>query len=51
VAFSSLGDKAVAYGAAGMVMDRMFADLETMAGLADLRSGQGQLLHGWPTRV
>jgi len=51
VAFSSLGDKAVAYGAAGMVLDRMFADLETMAGLADLRSQSDGLLHGWPTRA
>ena len=51
VAFSSLGDKAVAYGAAGMVLDRMFADLETMSGLADLRSRQDQLLHGWPSRA
>jgi predicted NBD/HSP70 family sugar kinase len=51
VAFSSLGDKAVAYGAAGMVMDRMFADLETMSGLADLHSHHGQLLHGWPERA
>lgn len=50
VAFSSLGDKAVAYGAAGMVLDRMFADLETMAGLEDLRTPRGQLLHGWPER-
>lgn len=51
VAFSSLGDKAVAYGAAGMVLDRMFADLETMSGLADLRPREDQLLHGWPTRA
>jgi len=51
VAFSSLGDRAVAYGAAGMVMDRMFADLETMSGLADLSSPGNQLLHGWPERV
>ncbi|MEE8440194.1 MAG: ROK family transcriptional regulator [Spirochaetia bacterium] len=51
VAFSSLGDRAVAYGAAGMVLDRMFADLETMSGLADLRSQRDQLLHGWPERA
>ncbi len=51
VAFSSLGDKAVAYGAAGMVLDRMFADLEVMTGLEDLNTRRGQLLHGWPARA
>ena len=46
--FSSLGDRAVAYGAAGMVLERMFADLETMRGLAALQDERGPLLHGWP---
>jgi hypothetical protein len=50
IAISSLGDKAVAYGAAGMVLERMFADLETMSGLTDLKNRGGELLHGWPVR-
>lgn len=48
--FSSLGDHAVAYGAAGMVLERMFADLETMRGLAELQASRTDLLHGWPLR-
>lgn len=48
IGFSSLGERAVAYGAAGMVLDRLFADLEVMEGVADIRNAGGSLLPGWP---
>jgi len=47
IIFSSLKDKAVAYGAAGMVLDKLFADLEIMEGVGKIRSGGIDFLPGW----
>jgi len=44
ISFSSLGDKAVAYGAAGMVLHRLFADL-------DIAESIGRVVPGLPAAL
>jgi len=44
IGFSSLGDKAVAYGAAGMVLHRLFADL-------DIAESIGRIVPGLPAAL
>lgn len=48
IAYSSLRERAVAYGAAGMVLERMFADAETVKGVTDAGYGGSVLRPGWP---
>lgn len=48
ISYSSFRQQAAAYGAAGMVLERLFADLEVMEGVADLRDAGSSLLPGWP---
>lgn len=48
IGYSSLRERAVAYGAAGMVLERMFADAETVKGVADSGRGGASLQPGWP---
>jgi hypothetical protein len=48
IAYSSLRERAVAYGAAGMVLERMFADAETVKGAADARTPSAIIRPGWP---
>jgi hypothetical protein len=44
IRFSSLGEKAVAYGAAGMVLHRLFADL-------DIAESIGRVVPGLPAAL
>jgi len=47
ILFSTLGDRAVAYGAAGMMLDRLFMDPETVEEPGWLRFGGVDLIPGW----
>lgn len=47
ILFSSLNDKAVAYGAAGMVLDRLFMDLELADQRIDMRYQNTDLVSLW----
>jgi predicted NBD/HSP70 family sugar kinase len=44
---SSMGDQAVAFGAAVMFLDRLFTDVELMDGVDRFRTGGVTLLPGW----
>jgi predicted NBD/HSP70 family sugar kinase len=46
IQFSSLGEKAVAYGAAGMVLHRLFTDLDLTERVGHLPSSAGRTLGG-----
>ena len=47
IRFSTLGDRAVAYGAAGMMLDRLFMDPETAEEPGGVRFGGVDLIPGW----
>ncbi len=47
ILFSSLNDKAVAYGAAGMVLDRLFMNLELADNRIDMRYRNTDLVSLW----
>jgi len=47
IAFSSLRERAVAYGAAGMVLERMFADVELVRAVTHKSRWTSNLLAGW----
>ena len=47
IRFSSLRERAVAYGAAGMVLDRLFTGIEPAEGRDKIRFGGVDLIPGW----
>ena len=48
IAFSSMQDKAVAYGAAGMVLERVFSDLDLVSGIMESGKRNEQMVYAWP---
>jgi predicted NBD/HSP70 family sugar kinase len=50
IAFSSLHERAVAYGAAGMVLERIFSDPELVSGIVESRDRSDQTRFTWPHR-
>jgi predicted NBD/HSP70 family sugar kinase len=47
IKFSTLRERAVAYGAAGMVLDRLFTGIEPVEGVENIRFGGVDLIPGW----
>ena len=47
IRFSSLRERAVAYGAAGMVLDRLFTGIEPVERVENIRFGGVDLIPGW----